>query len=64
MLEKKVLNKPEEWSPPWIRPWTRGLLAIIAVGSIPSMLIAGIAIPSEWWLVVSGIVGFYFGSPD
>ncbi|KKL66147.1 hypothetical protein LCGC14_2147860 [marine sediment metagenome] len=65
-LEKKplVVRTVVEGNPPWIRPWTRGLLAIIAVASIPTMLMIDIKIPNEWWLVVSAIVGFYFASAD
>ncbi|KKM64529.1 hypothetical protein LCGC14_1500440 [marine sediment metagenome] len=45
----------------WLRPYFRGTLAVIAVAATPMMLITNIEIPNEWWLVVSGIVGFYFG---
>ena len=44
----------------WLRPYFRGALALIAVGATPAMLMSGLEIPNEWWLVVSGIVGFYF----
>ncbi|KKN61914.1 hypothetical protein LCGC14_0516830 [marine sediment metagenome] len=53
--EETIVNEGK-----WLRPYFRGTLAVIAVGATPAMLVAGLQIPNEWWLIVSGIVGFYF----
>lgn len=45
-----------------VRAIVRGSMAVIALLSTTALLLKnGTALPTEWWIVVSSIVAFYFG---
>ena len=44
-----------------VRVYIRGALAVIALGSVPALMLGGQAIPNEWGMLTATIIAFYFG---
>lgn len=44
-----------------VRVYIRGLLALVAIASIPALLIMKVDIPQGLWVIITVVIGFYFG---
>ena len=44
-----------------VRVYIRGLLAVIAISSIPALLIMKVPVEQGIWVIATVVIGFYFG---
>ena len=44
-----------------VRVYIRGLLALVAIASIPALLIMKVPVEQGLWIIATAIISFYFG---